>query len=242
MPSRRRLLVLLALALTALNSAAPVFAVPAEAPALRVVRRVVITGRGEVEETRELVASGTLARLWRETADAVSGVERFGWRLERQEERDTVALTLRRQFRSFAEFNRQRAGTIRVTRHPLYDQVEYREEVGGLDLDALMQRLPRPLESEARPWVTRVAGSVRLEREIILPGRVIRSTLGEVSGPTVRWAGSAADLGSEPATLVVEARSLRPLPVAIAAAAVVLIVGGTVAVRLTRRWWDTPAP
>ncbi|BDG60676.1 hypothetical protein [Caldinitratiruptor microaerophilus] len=241
MPSGRRLLALLALALTALGAAAPSLAAPEGAPSLRVVRRVVITGRGEVEETRELVASGTLARLWRDGADAVSAVERFGWKLDRREEGDTVALILRRRYRSVAEFNRGSDGTIRVTRHPLYDLVEYREEIGGLDLDDLMERLPRPLESEARPWVMRVAGSVRLEREITVPGRVIRSTLGEVSGTTVRWAAAAAELGSGPEALVVEARSLRALPAAIAGAAVVLIVGGTLVVRLTRRWWDTPS-
>lgn len=212
-----------------------------ETGTLRIARRVVIRPDGQVEETRELVATGLLSRLWREEAGAIRRVERFGWRLEAAEANGAYTLRLHRRFADAEEFNREHAGSIQVVRHLLYDEIEFRDELGILDKGMLQRMLPQPLGVDSVEWVEAVTRSVRLEREVTLPGRVTRSSAGTVDGRTVRWSAVLGELGPGPVSLVAGGRSYRRLPVLLLGGAVVFIVGGTVAVVLTRRWWDTEA-
>lgn len=246
------LALILALAGCASRSAAP--ALPAAAPAepgagvlvrdgkpvqvgtFNIDRALVIAGDGAVAETRRLTATDQFAEYWRSQIAAMRGALRRGWVLQAQDEGGRVVITMSRTYGSFEEFNRETGGQIEVVEHPLFQKVIFKQSM-VYDPDVLATEVPAPGGVAREEWVKFLGTQVRWSQRVTLPGRVTSHNMDAASGNTVEWARTAGSLAGQ-TDFTAETRVFRTVPLALTGTAALLLIGGPIAVRLTRRWWD----
>ncbi len=199
-------------------------------------RAVVVVGEGSIAETRRFTATDQFAAYWREQLDNIRLAARQGWQLEARDEGNQMVITMTREYSSVAEFNQETGGSIEVIEHPLFRKMIFKQSL-VFDPQALASELPAPEGVTEEEWTTFLAGQVRWSQQVTLPSRITSHNMDAAQGNTVQWARSAGKIKRQ-ADLVAETRVYRPLPMAFAGLLGVLLIGGPIAVRATRRWWD----
>lgn len=254
---RHALPLLLTLLLTLANCSSGPAELPAAAPAeagagvlmrngqaiqvgtFAIDRALVVSPDGAVKETRRLTATDQFAAYWRGQVDAIQEAARRGWSLDTRDEGVQMVIVMAKDYETFAEFNRETGGELEVVEHPLFQKVVFKQSM-VFDPAVLARELPPPQGSAGEEWTRFLAGQVRWTQQVTMPSRVTSHNMDGVSGNTVTWARAAGKIPGQ-ADLTAESRVYRTLPLAIALGVGLLLVGGPLAIRLTRRWWDQEA-
>lgn len=238
---RRGLTLVIAAVALALGPGGAAAAAPAATPGALTIGREIDVGRDRtVREVRTLRAEGDLAALWRaEVARLPEGV-RQGWTLETRDEGGAFVVIMTRQYRNLEEFNSlQPFAHVEVISHPLYETFVYTQLVPPFNA-AFVEGVPVPPGMTREQWLDFLKRGVQVHQEIRLPGRIESHNLDQAEDGTLRWVRPAGDL-AQPVELKAQARTFKTGAMVVAGAAAVLLIGGPIAVVLTRRWWDPDA-
>lgn len=212
---------------------------PVQVGTFNIERSLVVGDDGAVREVRRLTATDLFAAYWRSQLDAIRQAARREWTLEARDEGGQVVITMTRDYASYEEFNLDTGGRIEVVEHPLFQKVVFRQSL-AFDPGALARDLPPPRGINPEEWAKFLAGQVRWSQTVTLPGPITSHNMDVANGNTVTWARSVGKIPGQ-ANLTAETRVFRKGPMAVTAVLALLLIGGPLAVRLTRRWWDAEA-
>lgn len=201
---------------------------------LAIDRQVTVLHGGQVHEVLRIMATDGFADLYRDQTEAVHEATRVGWDVKVSERGGRYTVTLSREYPDFDLFNRDNPGALERSGAPLYDIIRFRGSIAGVTEGYY----PAPAGTSPEEYNRFLREAVQFSLRVTLPAKVSSHTMDGADGTSAHWVHAAGDVGAEGVSLVAEARVYKRWPIYAFGGAMLLLVGGAVAIRATRHLWD----